>query len=292
MARPDKVAVVDEVRDQFTGSVATLLTDYRGLSVAELAVLRAELRKAGATYKVAKNTLTRRAAADAGMDGLDQLLVGPTALVFCGEDPVAPAKALKRFKGEHPALEIKGAYLDGEVLDAAATLGLAELASREELLAQLAGLMQGALAGFARLLNALPEQQARLVQALIDAGGVEARGFTPTAAVQAVAESAEAAAEDTVDTVDTAADAAETAVDTAADAAETVVETAADVTEAAIDTAADATETVLDAAASAVGTAAEAATDVVESAAEAVTGDGDEADTEAQPAEGGKDEQA
>ncbi len=171
MARPDKVAAVADVRDNLSSSAATLLTNYRGLSVAELAELRGELRKANARYRVAKNTLTLIAARDAGMDGLEQLLVGPTALVFCEDDPVGPAKALKAFAKDHPSLEFKGGYLDGAVLDAEEALKLADLDSREELLSKLAGLMYGALANTARLLQALPEKQARLIQALIDAGG-------------------------------------------------------------------------------------------------------------------------
>jgi large subunit ribosomal protein L10 len=169
--RPDKVAVVDEVKSGLTGAAATLLTHYRGLSVTELAELRAKLREAGADYRVAKNTLTRRAANDLGLEGLEELLVGPTALVFCEEDPVGPAKALKAFAKDHPDLVIRGGYLDGEVLDEDAATRLADLASKEELLAQLVGLMHGALANTARLLQAPLEQQARLVQALVDAGG-------------------------------------------------------------------------------------------------------------------------
>ena len=171
MARPDKVAAVAEVRDNLNSSAATLLTNYRGLSVSELAELRTELRKSNATYRVAKNTLTLIAAREAGMDGLDELLTGPTALVFCEDDPVGPAKALKAFSKDHPALEFKGGYLDGAVLDAEEALKLADLASREELLTKLAGLMHGALANTARLLAALPQKQAQLIQALIDAGG-------------------------------------------------------------------------------------------------------------------------
>ncbi len=171
MARPDKVAAVADVRENLSSSAATLLTNYRGLSVAELAELRSELRKSNARYRVAKNTLTLIAARDAGMDGLEELLQGPTALVFCADDPVGPAKALKAFAKDHPALEFKGGYLEGEVLDAEQALKLADLDSREELLSKLAGLMYGALANTARLLQALPEKQARLIQALIDAGG-------------------------------------------------------------------------------------------------------------------------
>jgi large subunit ribosomal protein L10 len=196
VARPDKVAAVADVRENLTSSAATLLTNYRGLSVGELAELRAELRKANARYRVAKNTLTLIAARDAGMDGLEDLLSGPTALVFCEDDPVGPAKALKAFAKDHPALEFKGGYLDGAVLDAEEALKLADLASREELLARLAGLMHGALANTARLLNALPQKQAQLIQALIEAGGASTES-SPGAPTAEAADDAEAADEAT-----------------------------------------------------------------------------------------------
>jgi large subunit ribosomal protein L10 len=144
VARPDKVAAVEEVKQSLSDSAATLLTHYRGLSVAELQELRAELRKANASYRVIKNTLSKRAMAEAGIDELGDLLEGPTALVFCQEDPVGPAKALKAFAKDHPDLIVRGGYLDGEVLDEAETIKLADLASREELLAELVGLMHGA----------------------------------------------------------------------------------------------------------------------------------------------------
>jgi large subunit ribosomal protein L10 len=193
--RPDKVAVVDEVKTGLTDSAATLLTHYRGLTVTEMAELRAKLREAGAEYRVAKNTLARRAASDAGIEELKALLEGPTGLVFCKEDPVGPAKALKAFAKDHPALVVRGGFLDGEVLDEAAAVRLADLASKDELLAQLAGLMYGALANTARLLQAPIEKQARLVQALIDAGGNP--GVTEAPADEApAAEAEDAPAED------------------------------------------------------------------------------------------------
>ena len=194
MARPDKVAKVEEVREDLDGAAATLLTHYRGLSVTELAELRAKLRETNAEMKVVKNTLTKRAAHAAGIEGLDDLLEGPTSLVLCAEDPVGPAKALKAFAKDHPELVLRGGYLDGEVLDAEEALKLADLASREELLAKLAGLMEGALSGTARLLQAATEKQARLLQALLDAGGVEAKGFTPSATAAPATEEAAAPA--------------------------------------------------------------------------------------------------
>ena len=168
MAREDKVAEVAEVRERLAGSAATLLAHYRGLTVKELKQLRRELSQSNAELRVVKNTLAKRAAADAGIEGLDPLLEGPMSLVFCADDPVGPAKALKRFSKDHPDLVIRGGYLDGAVMGPEEATRLADLASREELLARFAGLMQGALSGFARLLQAPLAHQARLIQALID----------------------------------------------------------------------------------------------------------------------------
>ena len=191
MAREDKVAEVAEVRERLSGSVATLLTHYRGLSVKDMAQLRTELRASNAELRVVKNTLAKRAVADAGIEGLDDLLEGPTSLVFCADDPVGPAKTLKKFAKDHPDLVIRGGYLDGAVMDAAETNRLADLASREELLAKFAGLMQGALAGFARLLQAPLAHQARLIQALID-DRVAKGESAPAPAVEAAPEAAPA----------------------------------------------------------------------------------------------------
>ena len=188
MARPDKVAAVEEVREGLTGAAATLLTHYRGLSVSEMSELRASLRAANAQMRIVKNTLARRGAEAAGMEELHDLFSGPIGLVFCEEDPVGPAKALKAFQKDHPELVIRGGYLDGEILDEDQALALADLASREELLAKLAGLMDGALSNTARLLQAATEKQARLMAALVDAGGPEAKGFAPAAGTAGEAE--------------------------------------------------------------------------------------------------------
>lgn len=166
MARPDKVAVVEEVRERFTGATAAVLTEYRGLTVSELAQLRRELRKSEAEYKVVKNTLTRIAARDAGVDIPDELLTGPTAVTFCAGDPVAVAKALRAFSRDHPALIVKGGILDGRLLDASETMRLADLESREELLARLAGMFQTVVAQPARLAQASLVKAARLFAAL------------------------------------------------------------------------------------------------------------------------------
>ncbi len=162
MARPEKVAAVTEVRERLERGAASVLTEYRGLTVPELAELRARLRDNGAEYKVVKNTLARRAAHDAGLELPDELLTGPTAITFCGEDPVAAAKVLRSFSREHPELIVKGALFEGRVLSAEDTLKLADLASREELLSQLAGLFEAVLAQPARLAQASLDKAARL----------------------------------------------------------------------------------------------------------------------------------
>ncbi|HEX6255692.1 MAG TPA: 50S ribosomal protein L10 [Euzebyales bacterium] len=168
MPRPDKVAVVDEVSRRLSESTATVLTEYRGLSVDELAELRAKLRETDASYRVVKNTLTRLAAQDAGVDIPHDVLIGPTAVTFCAGDPVAAAKVLRAFSKQHPELVIKGGVLDGRVLDAAETTRLSELESREELLARLAGMMQSIVAQPARLAQANLSKFARLLAALQD----------------------------------------------------------------------------------------------------------------------------
>jgi large subunit ribosomal protein L10 len=186
MPRPDKVAAVEEVSQRLTDSTATVLTEYRGLSVDDLAELRARLRETDASYRVVKNTLTRRAARDAGFDIPDDVLVGPTAITFCVGDPVAAAKALRAFSRQHPELVIKGGVLDGRVLDAIETSKLADLESREELLSRFAGLMQAIIAQHARLAQANLTKFARLLAALQDKKAAEPQ------AVEAEAEGDEA----------------------------------------------------------------------------------------------------
>jgi large subunit ribosomal protein L10 len=168
MARVEKTAVVTDVRERLEGSTATLLTEYRGLTVAQLRRLRTELRKSDAEYRVAKNTLIKIAARDAGFEVPAEVLTGPTAVTFCAGDPVATAKILRTFSREHPALIVKGGILDGKLLTAEETLKLADLASREELLARLAGLMEAVVAQPARLALAGLSKAARLFAALHD----------------------------------------------------------------------------------------------------------------------------
>lgn len=171
--RPEKVAVVDEVRDRFRGADGVLLTEYRGLDVGELAELRRALRAVGGDYKVYKNTLVRLAVADLEYD-LGDLLLGPTAIAFVvgtGEEPgdaATVAKALKDYSRTHEALVLKGGVLGGKILSADDTAALADLPPREVLLAQLAGAFQAPMVKAARLLEALPQKFAYALQALID----------------------------------------------------------------------------------------------------------------------------
>ena len=176
MARPEKVAQVTDVSQRLSTSTAAVLTEYRGLSVGDLAELRRRLREEDAEYKIVKNTLARRAVREAGVDLPDDLFTGPTAITFCAGDPVAAAKVLKTFAKEHPGLTIKASYVDGGLLDAAQTAQLADLASREELLSQLAGMLDSLLAQPARLAKANLDKVARLLGAYQDTYEGEAAG--------------------------------------------------------------------------------------------------------------------
>jgi large subunit ribosomal protein L10 len=177
--RPEKVAVVDEVRKRFESSNAALLTEYRGLDVAALAELRRALRDAGSEYKVYKNTLVRFAARDAGLE-IEELLSGPTAIAFVGEgsngeaaDPVVVAKALRDFGRGNPALVIKGGVMSGAPLSAEEARSLADIEPREVLLARFAGGLAAPMQQFASLLQALPRNFAYGLKALIDQGGAD-----------------------------------------------------------------------------------------------------------------------
>jgi len=165
MAKADKVTAVAEISEQFKSSTATVITEYRGLTVANLAELRRSLGGV-ATYTVAKNTLIKRAAAEAGIEGLDELFAGPTAIAFINGEAVDAAKAIKKFAKDNKALIIKGGYMDGHPLSVAEVQAIADLESREVLLAKLAGAMKGNLAKAAGLFNAPASQVARLAAAL------------------------------------------------------------------------------------------------------------------------------
>lgn len=165
MAKPEKATAVAEITEQFKSSTATVVTEYRGLSVANLAELRRSL-SGTATYTVAKNTLVKRAAAEAGIEGLDELFAGPTAIAFVNGEAVDAAKAIKKFAKDHKALVIKGGYMDGHSLTVDEVNRIADLESREVLLAKLAGAMKGNMAKAAGLFNAPASQVARLAAAL------------------------------------------------------------------------------------------------------------------------------
>jgi large subunit ribosomal protein L10 len=169
--RPEKVAVVDEVRGRLTSSSAALLTEYRGMNVKQLAELRRALRPAGGDYKIYKNTLVRFAAHAEGITDIDGLLKGPTAIAFVDGDAAAVAKALRDFARTHPSLVLKGGVLGVKVLSADDLVALADLPPRDVLLAQLAGAFQAPIAQFAGLLEALPRNFAYGLKALIDARG-------------------------------------------------------------------------------------------------------------------------
>jgi large subunit ribosomal protein L10 len=165
--REDKLTAVAELTDQFRGASATVLTEYRGLTVAELKQLRRQLG-GGAAYTVTKNTLAKRAASQAGIDGLDELFAGPTALAFVSGDPVEAAKSLRDFGRTHPALVIKGGVFEGRTISADEVRRLADLESREVLLAKLAGAMKANLSKAAALFQAPLAKTARLAAALQD----------------------------------------------------------------------------------------------------------------------------
>lgn len=191
--RPEKVAVVDEVRAKFEAADAAVLTEYRGLNVAATAELRNALRDAGGEYKIYKNTLVRFAARDLGLE-IDDLLTGPTAIAFVQGDPVTVAKALKDFAKTNPALVIKGGILGDQTLTEDGVKALADVEPREVLLAKFAGLLASPMQQFAGLLAALPRDFAYGLKALIDQGGAPG---APADAPAPAADEAPAAADET-----------------------------------------------------------------------------------------------
>lgn len=173
MARPDKAAAVAELTDRFRESTAAVLTEYRGLSVKQLETLRTTLRGT-ASYAVVKNTLTTIAAKEAGVAGLDDQLSGPTAIAFVSGDPVEAAKGLRDFAKANPALVIKGGVLSGRALSAAEVSKLADLESREVLLAKAAGAMKAKLHQAAYVFNAPAAKAVRTIEALREKQAAEA----------------------------------------------------------------------------------------------------------------------
>lgn len=222
MARADKAAAVAEITEEFRASNATVLTEYRGLSVGQLKQLRRSLGQ-DTTYAVVKNTLTKIAAKDAGVVGFDDLLVGPTAIAFIKGDALAAAKGIDTFAKENPMLVIKGGMMDGKILTADDIKKLAKIESREVLLSRIAGAANATLAKAAALFQAPLSQAARTIAAL----EAKVAAQTPAAAPQApaVVETAEATANATNETAeveasDAPAEAQEEAVEASAEAVE------------------------------------------------------------------------
>lgn len=212
--RPEKVAVVDEVKQRLSAADATVLTDYRGIDVPGMAELRRSLRAAGGDVKIYKNTLVRFAAQELGLE-IDELLVGPTALAFVepGEDgngdPVMVAKALRDFAKTNANLEIKGGVLGDRLLTADEVDQLAKIAPRDELLARFAGGLAAPLQAMASLLEALPRNFAYGLAALIDERGgpeVAAESAPADDAAEPEAEAPEAEAPETDTPADTGDD--------------------------------------------------------------------------------------
>jgi large subunit ribosomal protein L10 len=166
--RQEKVAVVDEVAEKLSAADAVIVTEYRGLKVSQLGGLRRQLRDAGGEYKVYKNTLARLGAEKAGVDGLSDLLVGPTGITFITGDAAAVAKALRDAAKANPLLVLRGGIVGGKVISAKDVEALAELPSREVLLARFAGALQAPLVKTAGLLQAMPRNFAYGLKALID----------------------------------------------------------------------------------------------------------------------------
>ena len=225
MARNPKSTAVTEITEEFRSSTAAVLTEYRGLTVAQLKELRRSLG-GNATYAVVKNTLTKIAAKDAGVEGLADLLVGPSAIAFVKGDPVETAKGIRDFARTHPKLVIKGGYLDGKVLSAEDVTKLADLESREVLLAKLAGAMNASLQQAVSLFAAPLSQAARTIEALrvaaeADPSLIGGAGSEPATdvATEAVAEAPATPAEASAE-ADTPAEAPADAESDAAAAAE------------------------------------------------------------------------
>ncbi|MGB3827686.1 MAG: 50S ribosomal protein L10 [Ornithinimicrobium sp.] len=193
MATPEKAAAIAELADKFRTSEAAVLTEYRGLTVAQISTLRSSIRE-HASYVVVKNTLTKRAATEAGVTSLDEHLQGPSAIAFVTGDTVEAAKGLRDFAKANPALVIKAGVLDGKPLTPAEITKLADLESRETLLAKLAGAMNASLSQAAALFAAPLSQTARVVEAL--RAKVEAEGpVTSTEAADTATEAANGAPE-------------------------------------------------------------------------------------------------
>ena len=166
MPTAKKEATIEELRVKIAGAKNLFFTNYAGLTVEEISRLRDELRKDGSTYGVVKNTLFRRAASDELAAQLDAVLAGPTGVVFAGEDPVAPAKALKTFSDTTKPVAVKAAFIDGKLVDAAQVQALAALPPKIELLARLVGTLSSPLSGLVRVLSGNQSGLVRVLTAI------------------------------------------------------------------------------------------------------------------------------
>lgn len=193
MPTTEKATAIDEIKAQFTDSSAVVITEYRGLTVKQMSELRRALGRE-TTYAVVKNTLTKRAASEAGVEIDETLLAGPTALAFVGGDPVDAAKGLREFAKANPLLVIKGGIMDGKQLSVAEVNKIADLESREVLLAKVAGAIKALPARAAALFQAPLVQTALLAKALEEkraAGGEVAEAPAATTTEETPAEPAE-----------------------------------------------------------------------------------------------------
>jgi large subunit ribosomal protein L10 len=168
MPTVQKEELVEEIKSRLTSSEGMIMVDYRGLTVKEMQELRGEVRNAGGELTVYKNRLTQIALRELAMPSLDEYLMGPTAFVFSGADPVGPAKALQDYSKGHPALEIKGGLVQNQVVDAAGVKTIASLPSREELVAKIMGMLLNPVRGFMGIANAPTSAFARVIQAVAD----------------------------------------------------------------------------------------------------------------------------
>jgi len=155
----NKQVQVQEITEKFQGAASVVVVDYRGINVAQVTELRKQLREAGVEFKVYKNTLTRRAAEAAGLEGINDVLVGPNAIAFSNEDVVAPAKIINEFAKKNEALEIKAGIIEGTISSVEDVKALAELPSREGLLSMLLSVLQAPVRNFALATKAVAEQK-------------------------------------------------------------------------------------------------------------------------------------
>jgi large subunit ribosomal protein L10 len=217
--RPAKVATVDEVKAKVDETSTAVVTEYRGMTVAQISALRRELRTLGADFKVFKNTLVKRAIVGTPSESMGEFLQGPTAIAFVNGDVSAVAKALRDFAKATPTLVVKGGVLDGKTLSVTDLTALADLPSREVLLAQFAGALAAPMRTMAGLLKAVPQNFAYGLSALLDTkGGAPASSSADAVVAETpagVEEAAPAASDDeTTEVVDVAVEEAPAVADT------------------------------------------------------------------------------